>query len=393
MVRKTHCGAGLRRAIFALTALLLLLSSCSWPLDTERLIITPHPELELSDTTVEAPEVTNRNELRRVLYDLLLGGQTRGTINVFDYDGDIEAELFEVRDELFFTDAVASYALSELNVSMTPIVSYYEIQVELVYRRTREQIEGITTASTVRYLRSELMDMMSNYRADAAIRTSIREISDTDVLEYLTEIYYENPLSIVMLPITTVTIYPENHLDGTERLIELTFDYSQPTTVLQRFSSWLRSATGDVAAAAAGSNDAEILLSLCEGLIDLAVYDEAAAELSEYPTQSLSITAYGALLGGSAIGEGYAMAFKALCDELSIPCRVVRGTRNDLPHAWNIVNYDGQYYHIDPALCDTVGFEEGFFKTDEDMTLGGYDWERELHPACNGTETYLTITE
>ena len=399
---------GATATVALLLCAVMLLSSCAAILETERLTVTPHIELELTEPNPEAPEATTRAELRNVIYQAVLRGQTRGIVNVFEYDGDLDDDLPQIRDELLLTDAVASYALLDLELDVTPIVSYSEVSMELTFRRTREQIAAITNASTVRYLRSELLDLMANYRADAAIRTTIADISEDSVQRYLTEIYYENPLQIVMLPITTVAIYPEQPSDGAERLLELTFDYSQPTSVLQRFGGWLRSATGDVAAAASGSNDAEILLSLCRGLADLAAYDEAASELSEYPTQSLSATAYGALLGGSAIGEGYAMAFKALCDELSLPCQVVRGTRtsaaaisgdsaeetppetHSLPHAWNIVTYDGYSYHIDPARCDTEGFEFGFFKSDAEMDLE-YGWERERFPVCDGPETYLTV--
>ncbi|MDR0906641.1 MAG: hypothetical protein LBN00_10815 [Oscillospiraceae bacterium] len=373
------------KRVIPLLIVIALLSSCASILETERLTVTPHAELELPEPNPETPEASNRAELRTALYGIFRRGQTRGSINIFEYDGDLEAELGEIRDDIILRDAVAAYALSDMSVSVTPIVSFFEVHVEFAYRRTREQIDGITNASTLRYLRSELAEMMGDYRPDAAIRTTIPNITDTDVLQYLTEIYYENPLDIVMLPIVTATIYPENPSDGAERLIELTFGYSQPTAVLQRFGGWLRSAAGDVAAAASGSNDAEILLSLCEGLADLAEYDAAASELSEYPTQSLSATAYGALLGGSAIGEGYAMAYKALCDELSLPCIVVLGTRDGLPHAWNIASYDGAYYHIDAALCDTDGIGAGFFKSDTEMS-DNYEWDREKYPVCNGTE-------
>lgn len=401
---------GATATVALLMCAMTLLTSCASILETERLTVTPHEELEITEPNPEAPEATTRAELRGVIYQAMLRGQTRGIVNVFEYDGDLDADLPQIREELLLTDAVASYALLDLELDVTTIVSYSEVSVELTYRRTREQIAAITNASTVRYLRSEMLDLMTSYRSDAAIRTTLPDITQDAVQQYLTEIYYENPLQIVMLPITTVTIYPEQPVAGAERLLELTFDYSQPTSVLQRFGEWLRSATGDVAAAAGGSNDAEILLSLARGLADLAAYDEAASELSEYPTQSLSATAYGALLGGSAIGEGYAMAFKALCDELSLPCQVVRGTRtaplpepaegetegeaptetHSLPHAWNIVTYDGNSYHIDPARCDTEGFEFGFFKSDAEMELE-YGWDRDRFPTCDGPESYNTI--
>jgi len=400
------------KRILPLLLALLLLSSCASILETERVVITPHAEFDLPEPDPETPEVSNQTELRTAIVTFIRNGQTRGTINVFEFDGDLDSAVIVVQDEILTSDALAAYALSDLSITLTPIVSYFEVHADFVYRRTREQIAAVTNASTLRYLRSELTEMMSNYRSDAAFLTSLSEVTEESILAYLTEIYYENPLQIVMFPITTVTIYPETLASNGQKLVELTFNYSQPTAVLQRFGEWLRSATGDVAAAASGETDAEILLSLCNGLCDLAVYDEAAAELSVYPTQSILATAYGAMLGGSAIGEGYAMAFKALCDELSLPCQIVRGTRDGLPHAWNIVQYEGAFYHIDVSVCDTDGFETGFFRSDADMLgetriddgddtnenlpddierPGIYEWARDAYPICEGTETFATI--
>jgi hypothetical protein len=365
--------------------------SCASILETDNLTIVPHAELDPPELDDEVPEAANYSELRAAVYDLLNRGQIAGTINVFEYDGDLDAELDAVREDILYRDCVGSYALSDILSTVTPIVSYYEIRVDMTYRRTREQIDGIVTASTQRYLRAELLEMMGDYRADAAIRTSLPGITEREILGYLSEIYYENPLLIVMLPITTASVYPPGPTDSDEILIELNFGYSQPNSVLRRFSGWLQSAVGDIAEAASGENDGEILLSLCRALAELAEYDAAAASLSEYPTQSFSATAYGALLNGSAIGEGYAMAYKALCDELSIPCRVVLGSRDGLPYAWNIVLYDGEYYHVDPALCDELGMETGFLKNDADMEEH-YLWERGAYPVCDGEATYYDIT-
>lgn len=59
-------------------------------------------------------------------------------------------------------------------------------------------------------------------------------------------------------------------------------------------------------------------------------------------------SAYGALIDGACVCEGYASAYKLLLDAMGIPCEIV-STKS---HAWNIVQVDGQWYHVDVTHCD-----------------------------------------
>lgn len=66
-----------------------------------------------------------------------------------------------------------------------------------------------------------------------------------------------------------------------------------------------------------------------------------------------SYTAYGALVNQRAVCEGISKAFKLLCDRLNLNCIIAYGTSfydgvdNYIPHAWNIVEIEGRYCHID----------------------------------------------
>ena len=55
---------------------------------------------------------------------------------------------------------------------------------------------------------------------------------------------------------------------------------------------------------------------------------------------------------GGVVCEGYAKAFKVICDELGIPCVLVSGDANGA-HMWNYVQmYDGKWYLVDTTLDD-----------------------------------------
>lgn len=69
-------------------------------------------------------------------------------------------------------------------------------------------------------------------------------------------------------------------------------------------------------------------------------------------------TAKGALINKVAVCQGYALGFKALCDEAGIKCEMVYGTGisagQSISHAWNVVCVDGQWYQIDTTWDDPI---------------------------------------
>lgn len=66
-----------------------------------------------------------------------------------------------------------------------------------------------------------------------------------------------------------------------------------------------------------------------------------------------SFTAYGALINGKAVCQGYANAFKALADAAGIRNVVIFGTTKDgIPHSWNRVYDNKTWQSIDSSNLD-----------------------------------------
>lgn len=68
-------------------------------------------------------------------------------------------------------------------------------------------------------------------------------------------------------------------------------------------------------------------------------------------------TAYGALVKGESLCEGYARTVKAVLDKLGIPCVLVQGgfqrtSDNVEPHMWNYVQIGNQWYGLDATMDD-----------------------------------------
>ena len=371
-----------------LAALPLASVGCAALLEDERLIETKHQVTQNVKPPVEQTEVFSYDELKDALLDLVTQHVDSGQILYTSFDDDVQDEVERACEELRSNDPVCAYAVNDISAITTKIVSYFEIEISIEYRRTKQQVDSRVAVSNTRYLKSELLSVMSDYRDELLIETSLRGLTENDIIGYVREIYYDSPRSIVMMPITAVEIYPE---EGPDKIYELRFAYSQQPDFLHRYGASLSGAVRQCAAVAGGDNDGEILLSLAEILIGACVYDAGTAHvISEHGTQNLSATAYGALVLGSAVGEGFAMAYKALCEELGYDCTVITGYMNGMVHAWNIVLLYGDYYHIDVSMCAENGIETAFLKTDSDM-MEHYTWDFVSAHACHGELTYEEV--
>lgn len=80
------------------------------------------------------------------------------------------------------------------------------------------------------------------------------------------------------------------------------------------------------------------------------VYCHVHGEVPRYAT-----CAYGAVVNGYSICQGYALGFEYLCRMADLDCRRVRNAFNDENmHFWDIVTLDQGSYYVDVTWCDNT---------------------------------------
>ena len=94
-------------------------------------------------------------------------------------------------------------------------------------------------------------------------------------------------------------------------------------------------------------------------LIDNCIYDDEAVEMhKQSQVRGNEQNAYGALVEGKAVCEGYTRAFQILCDRLDVKCWVIQGKAlnfgNDgkVNHIWNCVQLEDSWYYVDVTWDD-----------------------------------------
>lgn len=112
----------------------------------------------------------------------------------------------------------------------------------------------------------------------------------------------------------------------------------------------LKSKVNSIKAGIPKTSDYDKIKYIHDYIINNCRYNYNAVSNSDaYPT---AFTAYGALVEGSAVCEGYAKAFSLLCNEVGVDALLIIGTGGGEPHMWNMVKCNGQWYHMDVTWDD-----------------------------------------
>ena len=152
--------------------------------------------------------------------------------------------------------------------------------------------------------------------------------------------------------------------------------------------------------APAAANDYEMELYLHDRLMNCCEYADGEDLLRH--------TAYGALVTGEAVCDGYARAFQLLCRQTGIEATVVEGTAGqddqaETGHMWNCVQPGGMWYHVDVTWDDTdkeraCEIEQYFyFNLSEEAVarthiIGGENHANLFVPECNSSDlNYLQL--
>lgn len=135
----------------------------------------------------------------------------------------------------------------------------------------------------------------------------------------------------------------------TESTLEIEFNYILSGTTLVNARNDLNKAlTKAFANVPEKANDLEIEVYINNYLVEHCSYDTNSA---------MCHTAYGALVNGKAVCDGYAHAFQLLCSKMGIACSIIEGTSDfndgkEEGHMWNCIKLGDDWYNVDVTWND-----------------------------------------
>lgn len=369
--------------IISLFLILFFLGGCSYLLEREFVFEEPHVSTDDEEGAKEdVLELTSYDGLQEALLVFIENHDFVQTVRLSDYTGNVESDVQQaVRDVM--TTPLGAFAVTNIAYQSSRILSYYEIRFDISYRRTAQEISEMKQIESMEELESFLAEKLSQFSGSMIFRIDDYTQSRYDFEKLLMDVYYENPQAAYGFESMETHYYPES---GMARIVELTVSYAQQPATLAAKSATATDEAQIILDSYIGSKlTANRLKYFYDTICSSVEFDSDTAQLLKESEKTLSktdpFTVYGALIKKSAVGEGFALAFKQLCDMADIDCIVVSGKRDGAPHMWNLVLNRGEWSHVDcsyDAGDDVLNYTV-FGLTDEEMP-SQYTWDRNAYP-------------
>lgn len=293
-----------------------------------------------------------------------------GTIRLYNYSGNVEADLARACTEVMEEDPLGAYAVYSMDYESTRILTYYEVKFRIVYQRTAAEVESIRTVSGQSGIRQELERITDTHLSRTTLRTSYFTGSAQTVADLFWLSFYSSPAVALKAPELTVTFYPE---ESAQRILEIEVVWPAASAELAEYS---RALSGTATALLEETPPAGLSYTVDElaaALRGRVVYDPSG-----------SSTALDALEGEPANDQGLLLALEFLLQANGVEASVVSDTTG--AQMWLIVLTPSGYRHLLPRDLrpGPEAAEEWRLPlyTDEALTALGFEWPRDLHPAC-----------
>ena len=196
--------------VLAALAALCLLTGCASLLEREYSTVEPHSSTFWES---EAAGTLRAESYQDVVNDvlLLIGRHTESaTIRLYNFSDDmtVAETLEQATTEIQQETPMGAYAVEYITSSSHSQRGYYEISVQISYRRTEQQVQAVVNATSIEALPSLLDTALESGKSELAVRIGYwREGEDPARLEAMVSQIREKH-GLTESPAWTVTCYP-----------------------------------------------------------------------------------------------------------------------------------------------------------------------------------------
>jgi hypothetical protein len=329
----------------------------------------------------------NISDLKQRIIDFIREGRELGEIRLYNYQGNINRDVSRVCQQIMREEPIGAYLVDYMSPKYTALAGYTALRLTITYRSGRSQ-EDIRKVNNVRELTDEIDAALRSFQSSLVVEVGYLP-SDTDLTALTRDLYYREPARAVGLTAVSVALYPPD-IDfkagnGFARIAEFTITYpaasDEMRTRAEAAEAALQALITDLPADLTPPYAA---LWLYDALCASVSYDEEGAQ-ALFNGEQTEDDLYSALVEGRAVTSGYALAYRRLCDLSGIQCRIVRGWRGNTEFIWNVIQLDGDWYHVAAAGDAASGAHDWFLKTDEEMRAQAR-WNTDSTPRCESAQ-------
>jgi len=256
--------------LLLLAAILLAAPGCSPIIDGEYYVVTDHKdENGLGSADSDVIEVKTYQGIKTAILTFIKEGREQGVIKVSGYDGDVSEAISKASLEIITGTAIGAYAVEYITHSYSRIVSYYEANVFINYRRPQEQVKNVMYLNYVSAVQGALGTALNTHRDYLVISISSELVTPEYIKNYILEYYRENPQSVIAPPEAEITVYEGEQLPKILE-IELSYPYTAEQSAEMRKALGLRAQK--LLEGAQAPSDEYTALNICSALISAVEY-------------------------------------------------------------------------------------------------------------------------
>lgn len=370
---------------------LLPLGGCAAMLERGHVSSADHVDYAVEDEDESILRAESYAGLVNSILYMVDGHRGGGTIRLYHYAGDVEADLAAAREAVLQTP-VGAYAVGELELDSTRILTYYEVKLTIRYTHSAKELEELPEVTGLTGVRQELTRLVAEGGRNTTFLAAYFT-GDGALVEQLIRLACYNDPGLYWHHHTigyggerepsggiTVSLYPET---GARRIIEV--ELYGPVSVGSDEEAY----TDRMEAAAFATLEEHPPAG--EGY----TVEELAAILRSVSgpwSPEGSCWAFDVLNGEGETVNDFAllMAMECLCRRCGIAAEPVEGEEG----LWLIVGTPQGSRHLLPEFLRPVPPPEGGEEpaepvepdfrlyTDRELTARGYEWATSLYPVC-----------
>lgn len=345
-----------------LLALSFLLAGCGW-FDGYYVNVTPYRQQSDSGQS-EAISARNYFQLRTALEELVASGTESSVIYVANYDPElVEGNLTEAVNYIREEYPIGAYALENISYEVGTSSGKPAIAVSMDYRRSRTEIRRIHKVWGMEKAALAVGESLKDF--DTILVLEIKNYQDTDFVQLVENYAAQYPEYVMEVPQVAVAIYGT----GENRVAELSFTYQTSRDSLRQMKTQVQPIFDSASLYVIGAAE------------DRQKYSQLYSFLMErfdYTIETSITPAYSLLSHGVGDSRAFALTYASMCRRAGLDCQIVTGTRNGEPWTWNMIQDNGNYFHVDLLRCSAQGSYNELVDTD----MAGYVWDYSAYPKC-----------
>ena len=310
---------------------------------------------------------SNYFQLQNVLKSMVESGKSQQAISVANYPANkLEEDIERAVEALRLEHPIAAYAVEAVTWETGTSAGEPVLAVEIQYLHDKTDIRNIITVEN----NAQAEDVIAKALADCqqSMVLQIRDYMPQDFTQVVENYGFDHPEIVMELPQVTENVYPDM---GKTRVVELKFSYQTNRESLKTMQGQVAPVFSSAVLYVSGDGDVVQKYSQLYTFL---------MERFDYAIETSITPAYSLLRHGVGDSRAFAVVYAAMCRQAGLECIVVSGTKDGVSHYWNIIAFNGSYYHLDLLCCSEAGWF--FCRTDEQMD--GHVWDYSAYPACDG---------